>query len=213
MTINEKEVRTPTQKRSKDKKQRIIDAAIALVAEKGFLGTGIRDIVSRASVSTGTFYSYYKDKNDIFIEVLSVLSPLFFETFADEVRKQLPKARSLEEIFLFMINKLAEHYSLALPIHKEIIILTLTEEKFDSLYNKFRSEKIRPLQADIIKHFGLRFPPHRETEIMTLLSKTIEDISKFTTFHNSGVNSDCLKQETASMLARYIMSLRKPVDS
>ena len=51
-------------------KDKIVAAAKALIAEKGFEETSIGDIVRRAGVSTGSFYTYFKKKEDV-VEALS----------------------------------------------------------------------------------------------------------------------------------------------
>ena len=49
--------RVPTQKRSIEKKQRIKDAALKLMSEKGYFATSSNEIAREAGVSIGTFYS------------------------------------------------------------------------------------------------------------------------------------------------------------
>lgn len=67
---NTKTVRVPQQKRSIEKKERILEAAYALFCEKGFVKTNTPEIAARAGVSIGSLYSYYPDKREIFLEVL-----------------------------------------------------------------------------------------------------------------------------------------------
>ncbi|MGI5936737.1 MAG: TetR/AcrR family transcriptional regulator [Oscillospiraceae bacterium] len=56
-------------KKSAMTRERIYKAAIALMKEKGYQGASIRDICKRASVSPGTFYSYFESKLDILKEI------------------------------------------------------------------------------------------------------------------------------------------------
>ena len=48
------------------KRQNLLDSAYDLFLEKGMFATTISDIVKRADVAKGTFYLYFKDKDDIF---------------------------------------------------------------------------------------------------------------------------------------------------
>jgi AcrR family transcriptional regulator len=48
-------------------RDRMIEAMIAAVAEKGFSETTVADIISRAGVSRATFYEQFADKEDCFI--------------------------------------------------------------------------------------------------------------------------------------------------
>ena len=56
-------VRPPQQQRSQDTLDRILDAAEALVAEKGFADTPVSEIVRRAGSSVGAFYTRFPDKD------------------------------------------------------------------------------------------------------------------------------------------------------
>lgn len=60
-------IRKPKQKRSKEKKSRIIKAGFELFCAKGYYGTNTTEIADAAGVSTGTVYSYFKDKKAIYI--------------------------------------------------------------------------------------------------------------------------------------------------
>lgn len=60
-------IRKPQQKRSIEKKNRIIQASFELFCEKGYHNTNTTEIADKAGVSTGTVYSYFKDKKDIYV--------------------------------------------------------------------------------------------------------------------------------------------------
>ncbi|MGC1403467.1 MAG: MerR family transcriptional regulator [Thermodesulfobacteriota bacterium] len=50
------------------KKEQIIKASVKLFREKGYEGTKISDIPARAGIGKGTFYQYFRNKEDLFIE-------------------------------------------------------------------------------------------------------------------------------------------------
>ncbi len=52
--------------KDKDKPGQIIDAAFAVFGDVGYEATVIKDIADRAGVSSGTIYTYFKDKKDLF---------------------------------------------------------------------------------------------------------------------------------------------------
>ena len=65
-------IREPKQKRSIEKKERIIKAGYDLFAEKGYFNTNTAEIAKAAGVSTGIVYGYFHDKRDILIEALDI---------------------------------------------------------------------------------------------------------------------------------------------
>ncbi len=75
---------------SDDTTQRVMRAAIKLFAERGFNGTGIRDIAAAAGLTTSTLYHYMSNKDDLLVEImLATITPLraaaaqIVEDFAD----------------------------------------------------------------------------------------------------------------------------------
>lgn len=60
-----------SRKRIPNKRERLGKAAIKEFAAKGITHTAITKITKRAGVATGTFYSYYQDKESLFEEVLA----------------------------------------------------------------------------------------------------------------------------------------------
>ncbi len=65
------------------KRQNLLDSAYDLFLEKGMLSTTISDIVQRADVAKGTFYLYFKDKDDIFHALVERIS---YRVVADSAR-------------------------------------------------------------------------------------------------------------------------------
>ena len=68
MVIKMSNTRVPTQKRSIEKRNRIIEKGFELMCEKGYYNVSTPDIAEAAEVSTGIIYQYFNDKKDIFIE-------------------------------------------------------------------------------------------------------------------------------------------------
>lgn len=73
-------------------KEKLIESAKELIAEKGFEKTKVEEITKKAEVAKGSFYTYFKTKEDIFGEI-------FKNTFqaADEKMSQLNFGKNLKE--------------------------------------------------------------------------------------------------------------------
>ncbi|MFP5487908.1 MAG: TetR/AcrR family transcriptional regulator [Acidimicrobiia bacterium] len=54
----------------RERKQQLVDAAMALFAERGYSATRIVDICERAGVAKGLFYWYFPTKLDLFTELV-----------------------------------------------------------------------------------------------------------------------------------------------
>ena len=63
----------------------ILDAAREVFAEQGYEGVGVRDIVRRTDLASGTFYNYFPDKEAVFGAIV--------EEFGTEARRRVRTAR------------------------------------------------------------------------------------------------------------------------
>ena len=51
-------------------RQRLLEAAAAVIVKKGLAGTSVEDIAGHAGYTRGAFYSNFKSKTDLFVELL-----------------------------------------------------------------------------------------------------------------------------------------------
>ncbi|GAE31294.1 TetR/AcrR family transcriptional regulator [Alkalihalobacillus hemicellulosilyticus] len=58
----------------------IVDAAITRFKEKGFEHTSVSDIVKQAGVAQGTFYLYFKSKNELVPAIAERILTTLFES-------------------------------------------------------------------------------------------------------------------------------------
>ena len=78
----------------------LLKAARAVFAEMGFGAASVRDIVRRTDLASGTFYNYFKDKDEIFEAVVGELT----EVLLQRHRQGRARAATAEEF-------LHQHYS------------------------------------------------------------------------------------------------------
>jgi AcrR family transcriptional regulator len=78
-----------------ERKQQLVDAAMALFAEHGYRATRIRDICDRAGVAKGLFYWYFPTKLDLFSELVRHMRLQLRRAQAEAMR---PDADALERI-------------------------------------------------------------------------------------------------------------------
>jgi TetR/AcrR family transcriptional regulator, fatty acid metabolism regulator protein len=71
--------------RNPEKYDRILEAALAVFAEKGFFVSRISDIADRANVADGTVYLYFKNKD----EILATAITTAFDTFMSNARTEM----------------------------------------------------------------------------------------------------------------------------
>lgn len=173
------DTREPIQKRSIEKKQKILKAGFELFCEKGYYKTNTIEIAKCAGVSTGAVYSYFKDKRHIYIA-------------------------SFEEYLNTLSIRLFEKLGILQPPHLPTFI-----EKWIDYYVELYADASRPLvqlrmmilDDDEIKHHFSDFENTYFIKIVELLNKdgiVREDL--FEKVYASCTLIDALRQEKAAFV-------------
>lgn len=134
MKINE--IREPIQKRSIEKKEKIIKAGFELICEKGYYNTNTAEIAKAAGVSTGIIYQYFKDKHDILVEgIKRYASDIFYPMLNVTSDIKIDK-NNLDSILRNMINTFVENHKLSQIAHEEIMAMTHSDKEIAEFFQE-----------------------------------------------------------------------------
>ena len=134
MKINE--IREPIQKRSIEKKEKIIKAGFELICEKGYYNTNTAEIAKAAGVSTGIVYQYFKDKHDILVEgIKKYASDIFYPMLTVTSNIKINK-NNLDVVLRNMINTFIENHKLSQIAHEEIMAMTHSDKEIAEFFQE-----------------------------------------------------------------------------
>jgi len=133
MSINE--IRQPIQKRSIEKKEKIIESGFELICEKGYYNTNTAEIAKKAGVSTGIIYQYFKDKHDIFIAGLQKYADSIFYPMLNIPDKKFSK-NEFPKIIKNMIQEFIKNHKLSKSAHEEIMSMVHLDKDVAYYYHK-----------------------------------------------------------------------------
>ncbi len=134
MKINE--IREPIQKRSIEKKEKIIKAGFELICEKGYYNTNTAEIAKAAGVSTGIVYQYFKDKHDILVEgIKRYASEIFYPMLNVTSNIKIDKS-NLDTILRNMVNTFIENHKLSQVAHEEIMAMTHSDKEIAEFFQQ-----------------------------------------------------------------------------
>jgi TetR/AcrR family fatty acid metabolism transcriptional regulator len=106
--------------RSADKYQRILDAAVAVFAEKGFFVARISDIADRANVADGTVYLYFKNKEEILMTAINTAFDAFMRHARIELEKIPSPAARLRRLAFLHLDAFGSNRNLAVVFQMEL---------------------------------------------------------------------------------------------
>lgn len=109
----------------------IIEAFVELVKEKGYDSITIQDIADRAMINRSTFYAHFKDKQDLYESLLSIV--------ASELKGLLdPKLMSDEhEIELSKIHDILTNIFIFIKKEKKFLLLLTESSDTEVVKKKF----------------------------------------------------------------------------
>ena len=194
------DTKVPKKQRSIEKKQRIKDAAIKLMSEKGYHSTSSNEIAKEAEVSIGTFYSYFKDKKELYAELVAdvynmVLEPVDFST--------LPENMSIEDTVYMYISFVFKGHEVMTDFQREIASLSEQSDEFREIEMSQKKEitemfvQMLGEYKDEIKVKDLKTASYI---ILTMVEAVIHD----TMFHNKGKNKKAVMQELTALIVNYL---------
>jgi len=102
--------KTPKLDKNNEKSELLMKAALEVFLEKGFHPTRIEDIIARAKVGKGTFYLYYKNKEEVVEKCLDNFRVEIGRTL-NWVHDNIESEDGIKEVFLNEAKMLAETLS------------------------------------------------------------------------------------------------------
>jgi AcrR family transcriptional regulator len=138
----------------------VLDSAQDVFKDLGYYQTSVSEITRRCGVSMGTFYQYFKNKEQLFLE----LNDLIISRFWDKAHGLPSEAASLEERLTQAVQLLYEHISNHFYFHRILgefeLIESVTIGYYDTIArfyrNFFRQEAglgtIRPFDSNLITY-------------------------------------------------------------
>ena len=98
-------------KRDGKTKDRILDAAEQLFADKGFDGTKVQEIATSAGVNKAMLYYYFKDKDELLIAVIGRIIGGIRDAIPRYFDREENAAQNIEHFLDFYIEYLADNSS------------------------------------------------------------------------------------------------------
>jgi AcrR family transcriptional regulator len=145
---------------------RLLSAASALFAERGFAQTSVQDIVAHAGVTKGAMYHYYSAKDDLLQEIYSRLLALQTERLKTIADSPLPARERLRAAAVDVVVTSLEHLDDAvvsmsslhmLPEHRQQAVRAdrrRYHERFRALVEEGQAAGVlrADLSADLVVH-------------------------------------------------------------
>ena len=195
MKINE--IREPIQKRSIEKKEKIIKAGFELICEKGYYNTNTAEIAKAASVSTGIVYQYFKDKHDILVEgIKKYASDIFYPMLTVTSNIKIDK-NNLDVVLRNMINTFIENHKLSQIAHEEIMAMTHSDKEIAEFFQENEMAMTKNISKILLDN---GFDARNLDEKVHIAIHLIDDLCHEIVYHkHKNINYDIMKKEVINI--------------
>jgi AcrR family transcriptional regulator len=208
VTISKNKARIPVQKRSIETREKILNAAWKLFAEKGYFKTSTHDLADRAGVATGSFYGYFNNKKEVVIELIRRFHEEAFEKafnnfriqIGDNVAENLDAGRKFVRL---MIQSLKESHAINPMLHREATALILLDEDVKNT----KSEDDKKTVAFVITLLQQHKQLIRVNDIeaaAVLLFRTSDEIIHRIMINKDEIEEERLLGELEDMICSYL---------
>ena len=103
-----------------EKYQRILDAAVEVIAERGYFKSPVSEIAKRAGVADGTVYLYFKSKDDVLRTAIDRRFDRFYQQIEDAFVTIEGPREQLEYIALVHLESYQVNRSMAVLLQTEM---------------------------------------------------------------------------------------------
>lgn len=130
------ETRIPTQKRSIEKRNRIIQKGFDLMCNEGFYNVSTIDIAKFAGVSTGIIYQYFNDKKEIFIEGVKNYADAIIYPMLNIINEENIDAKNINKLVTTIIDKFIEAHTISKKSHQELMAMAKLDDDIAEIFEE-----------------------------------------------------------------------------
>ncbi len=105
---------------SSEKYQRILDAAVGVIAENGYFHSPVSAIAARAGVADGTIYLYFKSKDDVLRTAIDTTFGRFYRQVEERFKTMHGPREQLEYIARLHLESASVNRSMAILMQTEM---------------------------------------------------------------------------------------------
>ena len=196
------DTRMPTQKRSIEKRNRIIEKGFELMCEKGYYNVSTPDIAEAAEVSTGIIYQYFNDKKDIFIEGVknysnSIMFPMHLVLENEDL-----KIDNIETVVKRMIEAYIKSHTISKKAHEELMAMSHLDEDVSNIFKNSELELTNKI-VSIIKNNNIKIK--NPIEKIHIAIGIIENLCHELVYHkHKDLNYNVMQDEVIKIITNIL---------
>lgn len=196
------ETRMPTQKRSIEKRNRIIEKGFELMCENGYYNTTVPDIAEFAGVSTGIIYQYFNDKKAIFIEGIKKYADSIMYPMLNILESKKVDMNNLNILLTTMISEFIKTHNISKKAHEELMAMSHLD---DDIGNIFKNSELKMTQkiVDLLEMNNIYLK--NSCEKIHIIYGIIDNFCHEVVYHkHNQIDYDIMQKEVISIIINIL---------
>ena len=201
----------PKQARSKQTKEKIVQAAIVQFQERGYEKTTSNDIAAAAGVSVGSFYVYFVDKRQLLLTIFDRLADDLFQVIFDGLKPEHLFDEQLRPMIRQAIAKAIEDKCKHSGLVRVICEMVLKDPEFAAKRGAMMERSIARIQEliSLAKKAGITWDIDVEGAAF-IVQRVVNDVSQDIATGIFDFNKDRAIDALTDMLYRYLFKASLP---
>ena len=194
-------VRIPRQPRSKNTKTLITKAAFKLFSQKGIHGTNTKEITQKAGVATGSFYAYFKNKQQLLMEILED----YLNTTYLFIWKDLPlyNINNLtRKDIRAIIEQVFKAYDVAPRFMSQAFALRYTDPEINRIFDRERQREVSQIMS-LMENNKHRLKINDPYATAVILHNAVEHVAHTAKFIGGEIEEKRLIDELSNLIFDY----------
>ena len=197
-------IRTPKQQRGIDTRNQIVKAAFKLFADKGIHGTNSTEIAQKAGISIGSFYSYFKNKKTLLLEMLEDYVDAHYRMIWRKLDSLNPDEIDRDKI-KSIVESVFEAYEIAPEFHRQTHALRYSDTDIQRIYDRERNREIDQIRS-IIEKNKERLANIKDPDISALvIHNAVENVAHTAKLMGTDIEENRLADGLADMISRFLL--------
>ena len=173
------------EERKDAKRRHILNSASKVFAERGYHGTTVRDVLSEANVSTGSFYFYFSNKEELFETLYDEMNGMYLNVIEYAVENLMENpADSICRAITLALWSFQKHKSLGRIMLIEAVGLNARFEQKRAANNKRFTMILEEVFSEMQKK-GIIDPPNVKIAAISLMGSLYTFITDWLQEENS----------------------------
>ena len=196
------EIRIPTQKRSIEKKDKIVEKGFELMCENGYFNTSTNDIAKYAGVSTGIIYQYFNDKKEIFIEGVKNYSDTIMFPILDILKNNNLKFDNLGTLLDKLLDSFINKHTLSKKAHEQTMALSHLDEDIAQIFHDKEMVTTKKIVEVLEKN---KIDSNNLIEKVHIIIGIVENYCHEIVYHkHTSLNYNFMKQEVINVITNIL---------